>query len=398
MISAHYLSKHHQVTVIEREPILGGNIRTLNGNVATKRIPSEILIDNGVIEFPRDHSPALQAVVHDLGLELAPISGGSTALYLEDGRSFHMPGAIADQGLGPGAALRRYAQLGRVLCRSAPLGLRLSLYRNKAPGGMGELLGRDTMSNWIRMLLMYGYSIPFGMIDQFPASLAIPTLAQGAIGTRWVRMPGGVYRYIQRIIDRADDKLSILTGQTVTQVQRDARGVTVSCNQGSLQADKIIFATPPDQVLRLLADADAQESSWFSPWSENTATTVIHADTSIYAAWGEPGYTEFDLFEKENGADAGYNAYLNRLCGLPVAHATKYFLAYNLDDRINPQKILHRQRHRTPLYTVDAYRQVDAIRAGNGRNNTYYAGAYLYNGLHEGAAESALALRALLAC
>ena len=42
MISAHYLSKHHQVTVIEREPILGGNIRTLNGNVATKRIPSEI--------------------------------------------------------------------------------------------------------------------------------------------------------------------------------------------------------------------------------------------------------------------------------------------------------------------------------------------------------------------
>jgi predicted NAD/FAD-binding protein len=42
---------------------------------------------------------------------------------------------------------------------------------------------------------------------------------------------------------------------------------------------------------------------------------------------------------------------------------------------------------------VIAVASIDKIKAGNGRNNTYHAGAYLYNGLHEGAIQSALAIK-----
>ena len=83
------------------------------------------------------------------------------------------------------------------------------------------------------------------------------------------------------------------------------------------------------------------------------------------------------------------------MCGLPDGHNTNYFLAFNLEDRIDPQKILDRQRHHTPRYTARAARYIDEIKAGNGRNNTYHAGAYLYNGLHEGAIQSALAIKSL---
>jgi predicted NAD/FAD-binding protein len=396
MICAHYLAQQHQVTVIEREPILGGNIRTLNGNVEADNIPPELFVDNGVIEFHRDHSPALHSLMRDLGLQLEPIDGGSTSVYLENGRSFHMPWAIRAQDSGTGEKLLRYAQLARVLLHLIPIRLRMGWRRQNVSGDMGRLLGKDPMSNWIRMLLMYAYSMPFQQIDQFPARLAIPTLVQGGIGTDWVRLRGGSYRYIQEIVDRAGPILSIQTGVTVAGVTRSRQGVSVRCADEVLQADKVVFATPPDQVAALLADADEQETRWFGSWRENSATTVIHTDTSIYSRWGKVAYTEFDLFQKENGADAGYNAYLNRLCGLPEDHATRYFLAYNMEDRIDPDKILHRQRHRTPLYTTDAHRHIDAIKAANGRNNTFFAGAYLYNGLHEGAARSAVALRALL--
>jgi hypothetical protein len=41
---------------------------------------------------------------------------------------------------------------------------------------------------------MYSYSIPFELIDDFPAELAIPTL-RAYISTNWVRVKGGVYTY-----------------------------------------------------------------------------------------------------------------------------------------------------------------------------------------------------------
>ena len=100
----------------------------------------------------------------------------------------------------------------------------------------------------------------------------------------------------------------------------------------------------------------------------------------------------FGVFEKNGGKDAGYNAWLNRLCDIPATLGVDYFLAYNMEDRIDPSKIIDRQQHHTPLYTAKAIGTVDHIKADNGRNNTWHAGAYLANGLHEGAIQSALAV------
>lgn len=396
MASAHYLAKTHQVTLLESQAILGGNVRTLNRNVESKTLPEDIFLDNGVIEFHRKHSPGLSALVDELGLELRQFEGGSTGLYLEGGKSFHMPGAIREQkcsALKKGLQYLRLAWLMRYLL---PIAVRMSRCRPGTGTSVADFLGNDEMSRWMKMLLMYGYSIPYANIDRFPAPLAVRTLRKGGIGTQWVGLVGGAYRYMEEIISRAGDRLRVKTGQTISAVTRVQNGVIVECSDEVLQADRVVFATPPDQVLPLLADADSQEKIWFAPWQANYAETIIHTDESIYADWPLHSYSEFDVFEKNGGADAGYNAYLNRLCGLPRDHGSHYFLAYNLDDRIDPEKILDRQRHHTPFYTAQAVAFVEQIKKDNGRNNTCHAGAYLYNGLHEGAIQSALAIKALL--
>ena len=395
MASAHYLAQAHQVTVLEAQPRLGGNIRTLNRNVEAKSLPAGIFIDNGVIEFHRKHSPGLRALARELGLELENFSGGSTGIYLEGGRSFHMPGAIRDQQRGPVTRTLQHLKLAWLMRQLVPIGMRMYKSRSNQADSVTAFLGADTMSRWLRMLLMYGYSIPYAQIGDFPASLAIPTLLQGSIGTQWVRLAGGTYRYIEEIIRRAGNQLAVKPGQKILAVQRNTTDVCIECSDGVIRADRLVFATPPDQVLRLLEDASEEEHIWFSNWHANYAETVIHTDESLYANWKIHGFTEFDVFEKQGGRDAGYNAWLNRLCGLPDGHGTNYFLAFNLEDRIDPRKILDRQRHHTPLYTAQAVASVNEIKAANGRNHTYYAGAYLYNGLHEGAIQSALAIKSL---
>lgn len=121
---------------------------------------------------------------------------------------------------------------------------------------------------------------------------------------------------------------------------------------------------------------------------------MIHTDTDFYRRFHSPHYTEFDVFEKPHG-DAGYNAFLNRLCGLPET-APHYNLAYNLTEWIDPSQIIQTQQHHTPLYTVDAMRYRDEVVETNRENHTYHAGAYLGNGLHEGAISSGLAVSRLL--
>ena len=88
--------------------------------------------------------------------------------------------------------------------------------------------------------------------------------------------------------------------------------------------------------------------------------------------------------------DCVYNAYLDRLCGVDPKHDRHFSLAYNLRKQINPDKIIHAQNHVSPLYTVDAVRYRQEIIDTTGVNYTFHAGAYLFNGLHEGAIISAL--------
>ncbi len=388
MMSAHYLARRHRVTVLEREPIVGGNVRTLNGNVHSPRLPDQVSIDCGVIEFLSDHSPALIATMEELGLNLEVIDGGSSAVYLADGASLHMPGAIR---AAPGTAATRgkqYIKLVIALAGALPILLR---------AGRGDILGtrltQNRLSRWLRMLIMYGYSTHYSDVDNFPAKMAFDTLRQCLIGTRWTRLPGGVYRYIDAICKQAGNSIDLKCGVSVAGLQRTDSGVSLLCDGRVMEADRVVLATTPDQVLSILSDADEEEIEWFSPWETNRLVTLVHTDTTLYQRWGSVGYTEFDLFEKNGGKDAGYNAYLNRLCGLPDNRDPHYFLAYNLDDWINPELVIHRQQHTSPRYTAAARQQVANIRAANGRRRTGFAGAYLYNGLHEGAARSALAIR-----
>ena len=119
------------------------------------------------------------------------------------------------------------------------------------------------------------------------------------------------------------------------------------------------------------------------------ATTVIHWDTGLYERRGIDYYSEFDLFETSPGR-AGYSAYLNRLSGVTSHHPRHYFLAFGLEAEIDPACVLHVQHHQTPSYTVAALRHRPEVIATNGENHTFYAGAWLGDGLHEGAVQSAL--------
>ena len=78
------------------------------------------------------------------------------------------------------------------------------------------------------------------------------------------------------------------------------------------------------------------------------------------------------------------------------AYGGSFGLAFGMDGEIDPDKVILRQEHHTPDYTVAAYRMRHEVIATNGELHTFHAGAWLGDGLHEGAVRSGLAVSRLL--
>lgn len=391
MATAYWLDKQkHHVTVFEKQPILGGHIRTLNKNVLPNQSECNEILENGVLEFPTVFDN-FATLMEELGVELEPVEIGS-ALFFKDGHHFLSAVAIQKNFTGI-QRLIEYLRLDALYARSAAfmIKMRFSQTHDFYNQPLSQPLKSSSVRNtWLKLLTMYSYSIPFEIIDNCPAELAIPMLRRYA-SVNWVRIKGGVYSYIEKILESFQGE--IVTNVEIGSIFRGADGVKIVLSSGDIQEfDKVVFAMPPDEVMRLLSDPTEAETKRFSAWKANYATTVLHSDTSMYDRYGIRKLSEFDFFETDKGW--GYNASLNQLCG--ISSAREYSLAFHLDELIAKEQIIHIQKHHTPLYTVESFQYRDEVVATNGENNTYHAGAYLGDGLHEGAVTSALRVAKLI--
>jgi uncharacterized protein len=394
MVSAYLLDKQgHHVTVLERQPILGGHIRTLNKNVKPNQSDCDEILESGVLEFPTAFHDFI-ALMKELDVELEPVNIGS-AMYFNNGDRF-LSGVTIDNNFTGIRRMIEHLRLDTLYARSAGLWLRtqfadLQDFSNRS---LSEYLKYpSTRNTWLKLLVMYSYSIPFELIDDFPAELAMPMLRE-YVAVNWVRVKGGVYTYIEKILGRF--KGEIVLDVEIDRIIRSHNAIEIVRSTGEIQKfDKVVFATPPDQVMALLAAPTDAETRRFSAWKANYATSIVHKDAFMYARFGIHKPSEFDFFQ--TNTRWGYNGYLNQLCD--ISSPPHYFLSYQLEELIthdSPERIIHIQKHHTPMYTTESFRYRDEVVVTNGENNTYHAGAYLGDGLHGGAITSAFRVAQLI--
>ena len=391
MATAYLLDKQgHHVTVFERQPVLGGHIRTLNKNVQPNQSDCNEMLESGVLEFPTVFHNFL-TLMQELEVELKPIRIGS-ALFPKDGSHF-LSGVMIENNYTGIHRLIEHLRFDALHAPSVGLWLktRFAVAEDFYDRPLSKYVNSQSVSNtWLKLLTMYSYSMPFELIDNFPAELAIPML-RDYLAVKWLRVEGGVYSYIEKILERF--KGEVWLNVEIANIFRSPDGIKIEHSHGENQEfDEVVFATPPDQVMMLLADPTEAEIKRFSAWKANIITTTIHTDTSMYDHHHIQHPSEFDFFQTDN--QWGYNSYLNQLCG--ISSPQNYFLSFQLEGLIAKDHIVHAQEHHTPSYTTESFRYRDEVVATNGENNTYYAGAYLGDGLHEGAIASAFKVAQLI--
>lgn len=391
MVAAYLLDKQgHDVTVFERQSTLGGHIRTLNKNVQPNQSDCHEILENGVLEFPTVFR-SFMALMQELEVELEPVKIGS-AMFLKNGSHF-LSNEMIQKNLTGFKKWMEHLRLDSLYANSIRLWLRTKsakqqdLYNQPLSAYLKRPCIRNT---WLKLLVMYSYSMPLETIDDFPAELALPVLRDD-VAVNWVRIKGGVYTYIEKILARF--KGEVVLNADVEYILRSSNTVKIKRSLSETQEfDKVVFATPPDQVMALLADPTNDEIRRFSAWRANYATTLLHKESAIYDRYGIKQPSEFDFFETDSRW--GYNSCLNQLCD--IKSPQNYFLSFQLEELIPRDRIIHVQEHHTPLYTTESFKYRDEVIATNGDYNTYHVGAYLGDGLHEGAVSSAMRVAQLV--
>ncbi|MDQ0463180.1 putative NAD/FAD-binding protein [Caulobacter ginsengisoli] len=378
--AAYALKDQHQVVLYEKDSRLGGHANT----VTVDYDGAAIDVDTGFIVYNHDNYPNLVGLFDSLGvatrqtdMSFACAGGG-----LEWSSNF--PGGVFAQkrNLFNPTFLRMLSDIGRFNAH-AQSDLIKADFQDLTLAGYLKVRGftnhfRD------RYLLPMGaaiWSTTEGRIGDFPAESFLRFFSNHGLlafsQPKWRTVIGGSRRYVKRIGDVLGDRARIGTGvRSVTRLRSGKIEVTDRAGQAEL-FDKVIFASHPDQTLRMLRDTDPEERAFLGAIRYSANRAVLHRDPALMprrrAAWGSWNYV--------TGGSAPYVTYwMNQLQGLDPARPL--FVSLNGPEP-DPALTFANFDYDHPQFDTAALAAQRQFQRIQGRGGVFHAGAWLGYGFHE---------------
>ena len=391
--TAWLLHPHHQITVYEKAPRIGGHSRTVTVDYQGTAVP----VDTGFIVFNPKNYPHLTGLFQHLEVPThesdmsfaATIRGG----WLEWGA----------QNLDTVFGQRRNILRPRFLSLIKDV---FHFNRNavetaeRHPGfSLDDLISHLGLGDWFRryyLLPMAGaiWSCPPSQMLRFPARSLTRFFANhhllSATGQpQWYTVTGGSQEYVSRLTRPFADR--IRTSCAAVEVTRGKDGVTVRDATGGCETyDEVVMAAHGDETLRLLADATAQERAALSPFQYQKNRVVLHRDDSFmpkrrrcWASW---------VYESDGGFHPKITVtyWMNRLQNIPERYPL--FVSLNPKREIDPALVFDEAQFDHPMFDAAAMAAQGHVAALQGQRGTWFAGAHLGHGFHEDGLASAVAV------
>ncbi|MCC0065250.1 MAG: FAD-dependent oxidoreductase [Defluviimonas sp.] len=392
MACAWLLSRHHQVTLFESAPRLGGHARTV---LAGRR--GDRPVDTGFIVFNHVNYPHLTAMFRELDVPVSK-SDMSFGVSLDGGR--------VEYALRSGNAL--FGQRRNIVDPRFHLMIRDILRFNAGAEAevaaapdltIAALIERMGLGARFRDHYLYPFcgaiwSTPDHDIGQFPARALVRFMRNHGLLTRgqhhqWWTVDGGSVRYVERLTAALEQAgVELRPGTPVRAVTRSKDRVTLRGERAGTETfDHVIIAAHADQALAMLTDADASERAALAAIRFQPNHAILHADPSVMPR-RRRCWSSWISRSDAGAAGVGVTYWMNRLQNIP--EDDPLFVTLNRHDGIDPALIYDQVTFRHPVFDLAALDAQAQIAAMQGNRNTWFAGAWLRNGFHEDGFASAM--------
>ena len=395
--AAWLLSRRHRVTLIEKEPQLGGHTHT---HFVNSEPDTDTPIDMGFIVLNDRTYPTLLTLFKQWGV---CVQNSDMSFGFEDKESGFYYSSDVPEGLFARWQNMISLSFWRIIYDIFRFN-RIAMKELKTGLGhltLGQFLQKYGFSKayidfHIIPLSAAVWSTPSENILDFPAESILRFYSNHGLlkltnRPQWQTVVGGSFSYIQ-----AFEKLfqgEVKKGIPVRHVKRMTDKIKVILEDSSeMDFDCVVLATHADISHRLLVNAEPEENRILSKWTYTQNQVTLHTDKSVMPpkrkAWASWNYTRFGGKQLQPVMNMSY--YMNRLQRLKVTK--DYFVTLNGDAYIDPDRVIESVTYHHPCYTFESlstHKELDNI---NGKDRIFYCGAYCGYGFHEDGARSGLAV------
>lgn len=388
--AAWLLSRRHDVALFEQAGRLGGHSNTVTIEACGRRVS----VDTGFIVFNPATYPNLVALLEHVGVDtretemsfsVSRDSGGLEYAGTDLASLFAQRLNVIRPGFWSMLRdLRRFYA-------TAPGDLeRLAAH----PETLGEYLvrrnyGARFMDDHLLPMAAAIWSTPAGAMLDYPAASFIRFFENhGLLKLRarptWHTVVGGSKEYVRKL---AQPLCGIRRNAKVVDIRRDALGVTVrSLGNAPERFDHVVIAAHADEALALLGDPSEHERRLLGAFRYTRNRAVLHTDTAYMprrrAVWSSWNYVERD------GAYVTY--WMNRL--QHIRQDVPLFVSVNPSPSPPGEFVLHREEYAHPVFDHGAMRAQRHLWSLQGKQNTWFCGAYFGAGFHEDGLQAGLAV------
>jgi predicted NAD/FAD-binding protein len=405
--SAHFLHRHHDLTLFEQNDYTGGHTNTVT--VPETGTGRPVPIDTGFMVFNHETYPLLTRLFAALQVPVKKTAMSFSVRHADTGIEF------------AGSSLNHLFAQRRNIFRPRFIRMLLAVDRfNREavpalsdPAWVGVTLGdyvqrrgygADFFDLYLVPMSSAVWSTPPEKMLEFPATTLLRFFHNhGFLGLdtqhQWWTVDGGSQEYVKRLIPPWRDR--IRHNAKVVRVRRDPTGVEITTADGATaRFDQAILACHGDEALRLLADPTPDETRLLGEFHYQSNVATLHTDPTVMPrtrlAWSAWNYAITRDAQGRRSPATHY--WMNCLQG--VSDRENYFVSINGAEHIAPGKILKTLHYSHPLFSlgaVSAQAELPQLNLAARRGTrTYFAGAWQRYGFHEDGLLSAYNLSKLL--
>lgn len=394
LTTAHLLAQKHQVTVFEAHDTLGGHTATVDVTTPS----GSYAVDTGFIVFNDWTYPHFIKLMTKLKVP-----------WKDSSMSFSVKSEISGLEYNGTSLNSLFAQRSNLFRPSFYRMIKDIMRFNKeslevldSPHQelLGEYLRKRNYSDEFKM----NYIIPMGaaiwsasveQMDLFPIEYFVRFFKNhGMLSVNdrpvWKVIQNGSRSYIAPLIENFKNNIHLST--KVISVTRTENEVHIVAEKAGVPTefnfDQVVFASHSDQTMALIKDITDLEKEILKGFSYQPNSVLLHTDINVLPqrklAWAAWNY--FIPRSDKKSVSVTYD--MNILQGFKSPE--RFCVSLNMDDQIDPQKILRRFTYHHPVFTQEAFQSQKRWSEISGKNRTHFCGAYWGYGFHEDGVNSAL--------
>ena len=395
------------VTLYEAGAYFGGHSNTVDVTIDGVQFG----VDTGFLVFNSRTYPNLIALFAELGVEDAP-SDMSFSVKLPRSQKPHAAmlewaGSNLDTVFAQRANLLdpRFLRMLREILRFNRQASALAQGGVMPHQALGRFLDDQGYSaqfrNWYLLpMAACIWSCPAAQMLAFPVATFIRFchnhgLLQVSDRPQWRTVKGGSRHYVDKLLAAIPQRRLALPVLSVTRCADGAgRAVQLRTAAGAAWFDQVVLACHSDQAAALLTDARADELALLGAIRYQPNRAVLHTDASCLPvrrkAWAAWNYQSTASATPQ----VCVHYLINMLQPLPVE--TPVIVSLNPIDEPDPAKVIAEFDYAHPVFDQRAMTAQASLPAIQGRQSTWFAGAWTGYGFHEDGLKSGLAVAAAI--